>query len=119
LSAFAGNSWLISPDKLLEANLISKDDLKSIDRSKFNNAYVNFNEIKKNKEKLLEKAYLNFKNNNEQSSEILNDFFQREKYWIDNFTLFMTIKEKQNGEVEKQTLNKFLKYYLHKQQNLN
>ncbi|CAF1480965.1 unnamed protein product [Rotaria sp. Silwood1] len=67
LSAFAGNSWLISPDKLLEANLISKDDLKSIDRSKFNNAY---------------------------SSEILNDFFQREKYWIDNFTLFMTIKEK-------------------------
>ncbi|CAF4163839.1 unnamed protein product [Rotaria sp. Silwood2] len=44
VSAFAGHSWLISPDKLLQNTFISKDDLISIDRSKFNNSYANFNE---------------------------------------------------------------------------
>ncbi|CAF2745267.1 unnamed protein product [Rotaria sp. Silwood2] len=94
VSAFAGHSWLISPDKLLESGLISKDDLISIDRSRFNQSYVHFHQVKKNREKILKIAYLNFKNNNSQASEILNDFFQREKYWIDDFTLFMSIKEK-------------------------
>ncbi|CAF1070831.1 unnamed protein product [Rotaria sordida] len=99
LSAFAGHSWLISPDKLLENKPLTKDDLKSIDQSKFNNSYVNFDEVKKIKEQLLEKAYVNFKNNNKQAQEILNDFFQREQYWIDDFTLFMTIKEKHKDTI--------------------
>ncbi|CAF4443281.1 unnamed protein product, partial [Rotaria sp. Silwood2] len=42
VSAFAGHSWLISPDKLLDSGLISKDDLISIDRSRFNQSYANF-----------------------------------------------------------------------------
>ncbi|CAF4482563.1 unnamed protein product [Rotaria sp. Silwood2] len=44
VSAFAGHSWLISPDKLLESGLISKDDLISIDRSRFNQSYVHFHQ---------------------------------------------------------------------------
>ncbi|CAF4322232.1 unnamed protein product [Rotaria sp. Silwood2] len=44
VSAFAGHSWLISPDKLLESGLISKDDLKSIEQSRFNQSYVNFHQ---------------------------------------------------------------------------
>ncbi|CAF1201455.1 unnamed protein product [Adineta steineri] len=98
ISAFGGHSWLISPDKLIEDNYLSKDDLKSINQSKLNNSYVNFNEVKKFKEELLKKAYENFLNNNKQSQEILNEFFQREKYWIDDFTLFMTIKEKYEND---------------------
>ncbi|CAF3483830.1 unnamed protein product, partial [Rotaria sp. Silwood2] len=42
VSAFAGHLWLISPDKLLDSGLISKDDLISIDRSRFNQSYANF-----------------------------------------------------------------------------
>ncbi|UJR17733.1 hypothetical protein I4U23_004631 [Adineta vaga] len=45
-SSFGGNPWLISPEKLIEMNLLSFDELNLlIDSSKFHNDFVNFKDF--------------------------------------------------------------------------
>jgi 4-alpha-glucanotransferase len=75
-------------------NLLSENDLKLIDQSKLNDSYVNFNAIKQFKDQILKIAFENFRKNSKNSQEILNEFYQSEKYWIDDFILFIIIKEK-------------------------
>ncbi len=75
-------------------NLLSENDLKLIDQSKLNDSYVNFNAIKQFKDQILKIAFENFRKNSQNSQEILNEFYQSEKYWIDDFILFIIIKEK-------------------------
>jgi 4-alpha-glucanotransferase len=76
---------LISPEKLFEINLLSNDDLKIIDQLLFYDHYVNFNDIKLFKDNILKKDFRNF----EKKEKNLD-----EKDWIDDFILFMTIKDK-------------------------
>lgn len=61
---------------------------------KFSNDFVNFNQVKKSREILFEKSFENFQKQNQNYQEILNEFYEKEKYWIDDLTLFLTIKEK-------------------------
>jgi 4-alpha-glucanotransferase len=97
-SSFGGNPWLISPSRLIEYNVLSSDDLNSIDRSKFNDEFVNFKDVKLFKDNLMKKSFENFKNNFPNYKKILNEFFQNEIYWIEDFILFMTIKDKVTTE---------------------
>jgi len=76
---------LILPEKLFEINLLSNDDLKIIDQLLFYDHYVNFNDIKLFKDNILKKDFRNF----EKKEKNLD-----EKDWIDDFILFMTIKDK-------------------------
>src|SRR5215210_661837 len=64
-SAFAGNTNLISPERLAEDGLLSSDDLAGFPA--LSQERVQFGEVIKRKGALLEKAYENFKrsgNNN-------------------------------------------------------
>ena len=94
MSTFGGNPWLISPEKLLEKNLLSTDDLESIDQSQFHDDYVHFKAIQQFKDHILRKAFQNFKKNSKNADEILNTFYQNEKDWVDDLTLFLTIHKK-------------------------
>ncbi|CAF1181581.1 unnamed protein product [Rotaria sordida] len=98
MSAFGGHSWLISPEKLVESNFLSKNDLKMIDLSKFHDDYVAYKDVRNLKEELLGKAYEYFKMNDKEAENKLKNFFEQQRYWIDDFTLFLTIKEQyKNG----------------------
>ncbi len=93
MSAFGGHEWLISPEKLVESHLLSKNDLKMIDLSKFHDDYVAYKAVRNSKEELLTKAYEHFKMNDKEAENKLKDFFEQQRYWIDDFSLFMAIRE--------------------------
>src|ERR671917_113460 len=58
-SAFAGNTNLVSPERLAERGLLSADDLK--DAPEFPAGRVDYGKVIDYKRALLEKAYQNFK----------------------------------------------------------
>ncbi len=100
-SAIAGNPLLISPDELLKDGLISKDDLKNI--PSFPAERVDFGPVINYKYSLYKKAYANFKKL-APDGEIISDYNKfvscpDSKLWLDNFALFMALKEKHGGAV--------------------
>jgi 4-alpha-glucanotransferase len=95
-SAFAGNPYLINSALLLEQGLLSLTDLT--DRPDFPVDHVDFGPVISWKLTLLTRAYLRFKKT--KSVKIKTNyqlFCEAESYWLDDFALFMAIKESQGG----------------------
>ena len=95
-SAFAGNPYLISPEALVEEGLLDRKALST--RPPFPPGMVDFGEVIPWKLGILDQAFQNF--NTSASPELKNEFsaFQAEQAdWLDDFTLFMAIKEYQGG----------------------
>jgi 4-alpha-glucanotransferase len=92
LSAFAGNSMLISPDKLVEAGHLSEADLA--DAPAFPNDRVDFGPVIRYKMDLLNQAFANFR---ARATASQRDGFARfcdeQASWLDEFALFMALKE--------------------------
>ncbi|AEG60810.1 4-alpha-glucanotransferase [Desulforamulus ruminis] len=86
-SAFAGNPLLISPDRLWAAGLLLKDDLQEV--PEFCESRVQFALVREYKERLLRKAYQNFKRKKKDSGY---EEFIFEASWLKDFTLFMALK---------------------------
>ena len=91
-SAFAGNPLFISPDKLLEQDLLSPDD---IIESKFSSYFVEFNRVWSWKFSLLKKAWKRFEQQTDQSD--FNEFCN-ECEWLHHHALFMALKNKYKQE---------------------
>lgn len=95
-SAFAGNPYLISPDKLLAEGLLSRSDLESVPNFPSDN--VDYGPVILHKLSLLDTVYANYKR-----TKILRDEFesfkQKNSTWLDDFALFMALKESHNGAV--------------------
>src|SRR5215210_1950903 len=64
-SAFAGNTNLISPERLVETGLLTEEDLR--DAPHFPAGHVDYGKVIDFKRGLLEKAYQNFKQNDDQA----------------------------------------------------
>jgi 4-alpha-glucanotransferase len=98
LSAFAGNPLLISPDKLLKEELISDLDIKPI--PKFDLKKVNFGEVIKYKFSIFRIAFEHFRRNSiyEMNNSFLQ-FCENEKHWLDDYALFMSVKNYSNGKL--------------------
>jgi 4-alpha-glucanotransferase len=95
-SAFAGNFLLISPEKLVEDRLISKDDLKT-GKPKFPTDKVDFGAVIDWKNKLLTTAYEGFRKIT--SGDLRTEFetFCRENaWWLDDYSLYRAIRMSQN-----------------------
>jgi len=95
-SAFAGNPYLVSAALLMDQGLLKRKDLA--DRPKFPDDRVDFGPVIKWKLTLLNRAYHHFKQG--ANAKILADykaFCQQEAFWLDDFSLFMALKEAHGG----------------------
>ena len=99
LSAFAGNLYYIDLDKLVEEELLSKEELEDIEWFD-NESYIDYGRLYDNREKLLKKAYTKFKQTldekallkfNEQIEELLEE--------TKTYCLYQAIKNEQGREI--------------------
>lgn len=92
-SAFAGNFLLIDPQQLLENGWIRESDLESLKVAP--SAKVNYQLVKEHKTHILQKAYLAFKK--EPQNEAFTQFIDEHKYWLEDYSLYMALKEYYKG----------------------
>ena len=95
-SAFAGNPYLISPESLLNEGLLYPEDV--FDIPDFPNERVDFGALIPWKLALLDSAHQRFEER--ASDELRTDlaaFRQSEAAWLEDFALFMAIKEEHGG----------------------
>jgi 4-alpha-glucanotransferase len=88
VSSMAGNPLLISPYALAQDGLIKMEDLLS--EQIVASGKVNYQEAALLKERIFEKAFVNFQR---QKQQAFDDFIHREAYWLDDFSLYMALKK--------------------------
>jgi 4-alpha-glucanotransferase len=92
-SAFAGNTLLISPERLIAQGLL-EGDLEPDSKA----ARVDFGEAHKIKEGLLQRAYQRYtKTTDTNLRSAFETFAQREAHWLDDYALFRALKDAHNG----------------------
>ena len=95
-SAFAGNPYLISPDLMIEEGLLTEEEAQP---PLFPEDKVDYGPVISFKVHLLKLAWKAFKNNKaEHLKEHFESFCERESYWLEDYALFMSIKDEHNGE---------------------
>lgn len=95
-SAFAGNPLLVSPALLLEEGMLTLQDLS--DRPSFPVDHVDFGNAITWKLTLLDRAFARFqKIKDKDLAGELQTFQQQEAYWLEDFALFMAIKQANGG----------------------
>lgn len=95
-SAFAGNPYLISPEALLAEDLLHSDDL--VDIPPFPAWQVEYGAVIPWKLGLLDRAFIRFQHY--ASPELvaeLESFKEEQAHWLDDFALFMALKEAHGG----------------------
>jgi 4-alpha-glucanotransferase len=96
VSAFAGNTLLISPDLLLEEALLSTKDLEHI--PPFPEDHCAFSKVIRYKGKLLERAYQHF-NQRWKGREPFEAFCSENSSWLEDFSVFVVLKKHFDGKV--------------------
>lgn len=95
-SAMAGNHLLISPDKLVDEGLLSEADFANLPA--FPADKVDFERVIAIKTNLLKKACENFKHHATAiQRKAFHTFCNTRGYWLDNYALFMALKDAHNG----------------------
>lgn len=94
LSSFAGNPLLISPELLIQDGFLKNTDLSGIEV--FSTEKIDFGQVIPWKVNILELAYNNFYKNNIFKDEF-EDFCEVNFQWLDEYAIFMTLKELQEG----------------------
>lgn len=95
-SSFAGQPLIISPDKLIEINLLSEEDVA--DCPAWEDTAVDYGPAIEYKTALLKTAYEYFKEST--NTDLLKEyqsFCQKASDWLDDYALFMALKNLHNG----------------------
>ena len=92
-SSYAGNPYFIDLDILCEKSFLKREDYENIDFGSFEEE-VDYEKLYNNRYKVLKIAYDNFDRQNRQ----YQNFCQEEKEWLNDYALFMAIKDSKNGE---------------------
>lgn len=95
-SAFAGNPYIVSPQALLEEDLLHPDDLAEIPA--FPTGRVEFGQLIPWKLNLLDRAFIRYQQS--ASIELREAFAYFQAYnqaWLEDFALFMALKEMHGG----------------------
>jgi 4-alpha-glucanotransferase len=92
-SAFAGNPWLVSPDRLRDEGLVRPDELERVPR--FPGARVDYGGVIAWKRALLDEASERFRAGagGRALREEFDAFRVEHEDWLDDYALFMAIKE--------------------------
>ncbi|HYE10228.1 MAG TPA: 4-alpha-glucanotransferase, partial [Patescibacteria group bacterium] len=91
-SAFAGNTMLISIDKMIKQNLLTIHDILPI--PDFNVHKVDFELVKEYKQKLFKQAFRRYSPNDDKAFE---NFVRENSYWLEEYSFFMALKEHFGG----------------------
>lgn len=91
-SSFAGNPYFIDLESLIEENLLENRECDLVDFGK-DERLVDYEKQYTFKIPLLKKAFIKFKQN-----EKYLMFLKENEFWLENYALFMAIKEKQGGK---------------------
>jgi 4-alpha-glucanotransferase len=95
-SAFAGNTLLVSPERLLSENLLDERDLASA--PKFSDERVDFGAAIEFKNKLLRRAFENFHYSTDTGLRgSFETFGQNEAAWLDDYALYRAMKDARSG----------------------
>lgn len=94
-SAFAGNTLLISIDKLIQDGLLKQEEVTDI--LKFTETKVDFSKVIKFKNELFSKAFKRFDELAE--GDGYAQFKKENEYWLPDFCLYMALKEHFNNRV--------------------
>lgn len=95
-SAFAGNPLVISLEKLQEEGLLAAADLNT--KEVFDENKVDYGRVINFKFPLYKKAFANFKNTSSLEQEKFKAFCKHHSYWLDDYALFMALKENFGGK---------------------
>src|SRR2546425_2628813 len=94
-SAFAGNTLLISPQRLFEEGLLSKND---VEETSSLSPRVDFENVRQSKETVLHKAYENYKRTTDtEFRSAFETFSERNQSWLDDYALFRALKTVHHG----------------------
>jgi 4-alpha-glucanotransferase len=98
-SAFAGEPLLIDLDDLIANGLLSKKQCEDADFGA-DPSFVDFERVTKVKMSLLKKAYAEFAKIDKEANAVevaYLAFVKDEASWLDDYALFMSLKEQNNG----------------------
>lgn len=88
-SAFAGNPYFIDPDMLVDEKLLTKDECENYNCE--NNSKTDYELLYNKRFKLLRVAFSRFNKFGD-----LNKFSENQNFWLDDYSLFMALKSKNN-----------------------
>lgn len=95
-SAFAGNPMLLSPDRLVEEGWLTAEDLA--DTPDFPDDRVDYEAVERYKGELLRRLAARFETEaNPEQQEALVVFRAAQRPWLEDYALFMALKEEQGG----------------------
>ena len=92
-SAFAGNPYFISLDALVEEGVLTKEECEAVDFGT-DPAKVDFDKLHEHRFKLLHKAY---EHSNVGSDREFQQFCNENRWWLDDYALFMAVKDYLKG----------------------
>lgn len=92
VSSFAGNALLISPVELAKEGLIPRKDLNFYQLP--NKGKIPYRKVEVIRQKMIDTSFLKTRKNHGS----FETFCEREAYWLDDFALFMTLKNKLKSE---------------------
>lgn len=93
-SGYAGNAYFIDLELLCEEGFLTKKECESYDWGQ-NLSQVDYEAIYFNRSKLLHKVYEEFQKKIPKDFKV---FCEEQKSWLDDYALFMTLKEVNNGK---------------------
>jgi 4-alpha-glucanotransferase len=95
-SAFAGNTLLISPERLIRHGLLTETDLE--DKPAFSAQCVDFEAVHRFNETLLATAFRRFQERPDRALEAgFTSFRTTESDWLDDYALFRALKDLHGG----------------------
>lgn len=92
-SAFAGNPYFIDMDMLIKEGYLTKIEVENLELG--NDRKIDYHKLYINKMYLLRKAYYTAKN---YIMEDLNKFYKEDNIWLRDFSLFMALKDYNQGK---------------------
>lgn len=95
VSAMAGNPLLISPEKMVQDELISTHDLKKF--HVINHGKVNYREATLIRDVVFEKGFRTFLNN-PASHAPFREFCRRSSWWLDDYATYAVLKDMHDNQ---------------------